>query len=264
MRGGKKKGINRGSKIILMLAVIIAGLVGFGFYQYANTMKTTVYLYNDYYPQGTRIAKEMFASTMMDTSTCNALAGTGNRYATADDVVQAIEKGECLLVDTAKYTVASMNQFVTAGGTPIESRLAKNMVSVELPADKVTGLSAGVRIGSHLNVVTGYSIDSSKNADLIFQDLLVVDVVQNADGKRAVYVEVEPTESVQLIHSVMFESTAVTILKPGSYIAVNGNQATYKRDYSSESSGAAFLNNLSGDIPIQQNSGVTLGQEVQN
>lgn len=262
----KSKGISKGSKIILLLALIIACLVGFGLYQYLYTQKITVYLYSDNFPQGTLITKEMFASTQMDISTSNAMAGTGNRYMTADDIMHSIEAGERLLVGVAKYTVASANQYVASGGTAIESRLAKNMVSVELPIEKVSGLSAGVRIGSHINVITGYTVDSAKTADLIFQDLLIVDVVHNSEGGiKSVYVEVEPTESVRLIHSVMFESVAASIIKPGSYVPVNNSEASYRRDYSPDINVNGYLYETQpGMNPIQQSNGVTLGQEVNN
>jgi len=247
-----------------MLAVIVAILIGFGSWQYLNTQKTTVYLYNNDFSQGTRISKEMFASTQLDTSVCNAMAGTGNRYVTADDIMQYIAAGDCLLVDVAKYTVSSANQFVASGGTEIESRLAKNMVSVELPVESVAGFSAGVRIGSRLNVVTGYTVDMTKSADLIFQDLLVVDVVNDSNGVlKSVYVEVEPSESVHLMHSIMFENTAVSIIKPGYYTPINSTQAFYKRNYSSEVMDIYFGGTQSepaGSHGQQSNNGVTLGQ----
>lgn len=232
--GMRSKGLSRSSKVLMLLIVLIAVLVGLGVWQFLNTRKVPVYVYSRDCVHGEKISRDMFGSTQMEEGLYYALAGTGNHYITSDEIVEAEKNGDVLLVDTARYTVAVSNQFVSSGGTKIESRLAKDMVSVELPVQKVAGLSAGVRVGSKINIIDSYTMDSVKRAEMIFQDLLIVDVVENEDGVQSVYVEVEPAESVQLIHAVTFDSVSAEILKPGNYRAVSPKEAAFERNYSLE------------------------------
>lgn len=234
----RTQGISRTSKALMILAIVVACFVGFGMHQYLSQQRTMVYLFKDNYTQGTKITKEMFSGFQIDTDLYNAQSGTGNKYVSADDIIQYIESGDTLSVNVAKFTTVTANQFVSSGGTGIESRLAPNMGSVELLAEKVSGLSADVRIGSRLNLINGYAIDAMKQSTLSFQDLLVVDVVRNSDGNlHSVYVEVDPSETIELVHFLTFEYVTASIIKPGSYIPVNENETTFIKNYSSEMTG---------------------------
>jgi hypothetical protein len=228
----RMKGISRGSKILLFLVIIVASAVGFGFHYYMSAQSVTVFLYNDNYIQGKTITKDMFASTQIDLKMYNLQNGTGNKYSTSDDILQYIEAGDTLAVGVAKYTAAISNQFVSTGGTGIESRLTKNMVSVELLVDKVSGLSADVRVGSRLNLISGCVLDKIKQSDMLFQNVSVIDVIKNSDNELySVYVEVTPVDSIRLIHSLSFETITASIIKPGSYAPLSEGDTLFVRDY---------------------------------
>ena len=62
------KGINRSSKILLLLAMIVACFVGWGTYTLLNRQHSTVYLYAQDYPMGTKIQSNMFLSSELDTA----------------------------------------------------------------------------------------------------------------------------------------------------------------------------------------------------
>lgn len=246
----KRKGISRGSKILLFLIMVVASAVGFGFYYYMSAQSVTVYMYNGNYIQGETITKDMFVSTQIDLKLYNLQNSTGNKYSTSDDILQHIESGDTLAIGVAKYTAATSNQFVSTGGTGIESRLAANMVSVELLVDKVSGLSADVRVGSRLNLISGCVIDKIKQSDMLFQNVSVIDVVKNPDNELySVYVELSPADSIRLIHSLSFETITASIIKPGSYAPLGEDETLFVRDYE-----------LSGQV----NSGEGLEQQAQN
>lgn len=234
MKNGK---ISNGSKILLTLSVIVALTLGFGVYTFFSQQYITVYLYNDSYETGSKISSDMFVSYQMKVDLFNAMAGTGNKYASADDISNFINSDDSLIVNVAQYTPVTVNQFVSTGGTRVENRLASNMVSVELPIGTVGGLSTDIRVGTRLNIMTGYSIDNMKETDMIFQNLLVVDKVVDANGELfAIYVEVDPAESIKLVHAIAFEKVTASIVKPNSYIAIPWGDSSFQRNYTSDMS----------------------------
>ena len=230
-----KMNMSKGSKILLLLAIVVSVLTGVGMYTYLSNQTVTVYLFAQDYEHGTPVSKDMFASYGMQLDLYNAMAGTGNAYVTAEEIQQHIAEGDALLVDVAQYTPVTRNQFRANGGTAVETRLEDDMVAVELPVDKVSGLGGELRVGSHINITTGYTIDSTKYTDLIFQNLLVVDLDYEDDGHlRAAYVEVKPEESMELMHAISFEIVQAAIVKPDAYETVTEDKLTYSRSYRTE------------------------------
>ena len=233
---GKGRKIGNDSKVLLLLLVIVAFLTGIGHYSYFSKQMVMIYLYSNDYKEGQAVESSMFSTYSIPLDLYNAMNGTGNHYAGAEEIRERINEGDVLLVDVAKFTPVMANQFVAGGGTPVEMRLQDQKVSVELSADRVNGLGAELRIGSRINVTTSYTVEQKKYTDLIFQNLLVVDLKKSEDGSilRA-YVEVDAEESMELLHAVAFELVQVEIVKPHAYEAVPEERASFVRSYEEES-----------------------------
>ena len=234
----KKKGVNisRTSTLILLLAVVVAVLVGFGAYQYLNRQRTSIFVYQHDYAAGTKITKDMFGVLDIETSLYNAAASQGTHYASAAEINQFIQDGDVLLCDVLAYSPVFTNQNSDSGGNGIENRMGQGLTAVALNVERVRGLPNDLRIGSRLNLTTTYSLNQNqKETDLILQDIQVVDVVTDPSGiLMTAFVEVEPKNSLQLIHAINAEVVYATVLKPGEYEAVTGNAATYKKGYADE------------------------------
>ena len=234
----KKKGVNisRTSTLILLLAVVVAVLVGFGAYQYLNRQRTSIFVYQHDYAAGTKITKDMFGVLDIETSLYNAAASQGTHYASAAEINQFIQDGDVLLCDVLAYSPVFTNQNSDSGGNGIENRMGQGLTAVALNVERVRGLPNDLRIGSRLNLTTTYSLNKNqKETDLILQDIQVVDVVTDPSGiLMTAFVEVEPKNSLQLIHAINAEVVYATVLKPGEYEAVTGNAATYKKGYADE------------------------------
>jgi len=234
----KKKGVNisRTSTLILLLAVVVAVLVGFGAYQYLNRQRTSIFVYQHDYAAGTKITKDMFGVLDIETSLYNAAASQGTHYASAAEINQFIQDGDVLLCDVLAYSPVFTNQNSDSGGNGIENRMGQGLTAVALNVERVRGLPNDLRIGSRLNLTTTYSLNQNqKETDLILQDIQVVDVVTDPSGiLMTAFVEVEPKDSLQLIHAINAEVVYATVLKPGEYEAVTGNAATYKKGYADE------------------------------
>lgn len=237
----KKKTLSKGAKILLALAVVVALITGYGVYQFLEQQNTSIYVYNDSYEAGTPVTSAMFSKASYPLNLYNLALGTGVGYATADQIGNHISAGDCLLVDVAQYSPCMSNQFVASGGTSLENRLDENMVSVELSIEDISGLGGEIRVGSRINILTGYSIDNVKYTELIFQNLLVIDMKKDPSGAvQSVFVEVSPEESLQLIHAMHFESLTATVLKPHFYEGVGEKDALYQRSYTSQGQGNSY------------------------
>lgn len=247
------RGMNRSAQIFLLLAFILACLVGWGMYTFLHKQRSTIYLYAQDYPMGTKIENNMFLSTEIETALYAAAAQQGVYYATADDINGFISRGDVLLADVLSFTAVTNNQISESGGNAIENRLAKDMVAVALLPEKVKGLPDDLRIGSRVNVTSGYQIDNVRETDLIFQNLLVVDIKKDAGGNLlSVYVEVDPADAVKLAHSEEFEHPWVAVIKPGNYKPIQGDDMKFMRNYSSSMGGTPVTINPIGVEGAQQ------------
>jgi len=250
------KGMNRSAQIFLLLALVLSCLVGWGLYTFLHKQRSTIYLYAQDYPMGTKIENNMFLSTEIETALYTAAAQQGVYYATAEDINGFISRGDVLLADVLSFTAVTNNQVSASGGNAVENRLAKDMVAVALLPEKVKGLPDDLRIGSRVNVISGYQIDNVRETDLIFQNLLVVDVKKDEGGNLlSVYVEVDPADAVKLAHSEEFERPWVAVIKPGNYKPIQGDDTKFMRNYSSSMGGTPVT-----ITPI----GVDGAQEIQN
>ena len=235
-------GISKASTVILLLAVVVAVLVGFGAYQYLNRQRTTIFVYQHDYAAGTKITKDMFGSLDIETNLYNAAASQGTHYASAAEINQYIQDGDVLLCDVLAFSPVFSNQNSDSGGSGVENRMGQGLTAVALNVERVRGLPNDLRIGSRLNLTTTYSLNQNqKETDLILQDIQVVDVVTDSSGTlMTAFVEVEPKDSLQLIHAMNSEIVYATVLKPGEYEAVSGSAAVYKKTYSDETQAAGI------------------------
>lgn len=247
--GKTKKKMGMGSLLILLLMAIVGVLVGTGIYKYGSSQTVTIYLYSNDYKAGTPVTSDMFSSYEFPVDLYNALNKTGTTYAGVEEISDHMSAGESLLVDVVMYSPVMSNHFVSGGGTEAERRLSDNKVSVELSRDHVMGMGADIRIGSRINVITGYVVDPYKVTEMIFQNLLVVDCKNDADGYLdSIYVEVDPAESLELLHAINFETVQIEVVKPNSYEEVPAEKSKFERIYEIPEEDDIFNDNFYSDL----------------
>lgn len=235
MNGKKSNGMGKNARLILCLIIVIASITGFGLYSYLNTMRVPVYLFADTYAQETPFKDIQFIRIDLDIETYNAVAGTGVKYASADDIAAYKSQDDVLAMNVVAHTPFTVNQAVQTGGTRLESKLGKGMVAVELPCDSVLGLSSGVRAGSRINLLSSFTQGDVKETDLPYEDLLVLDILVNEEGQmQSVFVEVEPAEALKLVHCLTYETVTANVLKPGKYVPIPEDRKAFKKDYAPE------------------------------
>ena len=252
-------GMNKGAVIILVLMVAVGLAFGVGFYFYAQSMRSTIFLFASDYQAGTQITKDMFLQQEIDSQTYLGMAQNGEKamYVSSDQLVSYIESGDKLATDVVAYMPVVDSMFVSTGGSGVERRLADDKVAVEIASSKVNGLSGSeVGVESRVNVSTYYSVDDVQETDLLFQDLLVLDVIYDADGNvSSIYVELSPEDSIILQHALVAETVSISVTKPGSYKQITDG-TEYKKSYSAsviipeETSGSYTIDTTSGETMI--------------
>lgn len=233
-----KQGMNKGTAVIFIVAIIVALAAGFLVYQWLGTKKSTIYIFKGDYKAGTQIAGDMLSKMSIDSDAYDAMGHNeaGIAYMTADEISAHIASGDRLAVDVVQYMPVMTNLFISSGGTGVESRLDDNKVGVEILASKVYGLSGNeVRVGSRVNISSNFEFENTKENDLIFQDVLVLDVTYDDDGNiAAIYVEVEPKDSVMLQHALINETVSVAVLKTGAYMPIQGGDTSFSKEYAND------------------------------
>lgn len=228
-------GINKGATVILLLMVLVGLAFGVGFYFYAQSMRSTIFLFNNNYEAGTTVTKDMFLMQEIDSQTYKGMGQNGDKgmYVSESQLVGYIESGEKLSADVVAYMPVVDTMFVSTGGTGVERRLDNDKVAVEIAANKVNGLSGReVSVESRVNISSFYSVEDVMETDLLFQDVLVLDVVTDDDGNiSSIYVELSPEDSIVLQHALVSESVSIAVLKPGSYTPITEG-TEYRKVYS--------------------------------
>lgn len=237
MRKKGSFGLNTGALIILILMLIIGCLCGYGYYWYARSMRSTIFMFKEPYLSGTVVTGDMFVPQEIDSRTYQAMSehGNGIMYASQPELVEIIKRGDVLKTDVIAGLPVTSNLFMSVGGTDVERRLSRDNVAVEIKASKVSGLSGKeVTKGSRINISSFYAYDDLMFTDLLFQDLLILAVINDEDGNvSSVFVELPPADSIILQHALEAEKVSVGILKPGQYTGITEG-TEYKKLYREE------------------------------
>ena len=221
-----------GTVLILLLIAVLMLIAGFGMMTFLKSQRTTVYVFNAAYPEGTQVNGDMFTQIQIDTSTYALLSGTESAYAKREEIVAAIEAGDRLSAGVVSGLPVTANLFMTNGGTGVESRLADGKAAVEILSSRVYGLSGNeVRAGSRINLTAYSNVNDVERSELIYQDMLILDVVSDENGALvSVYVECDPEDLVMLQHALVTDSVSVSVLRPGSYSPLEGEALRYERN----------------------------------
>lgn len=222
-RIGKKAKSGKGVFIILLLMVIIGVMVGFGLYTYLEQQRTVIYVFSGDYPAGTPVSGTSYTTLEIDTAAYGAMTGTGTSYCTAEELRTLSSAGDRLAVDVVAGLPATTNLFMmTGGGTGVESKLKDGKAACEILASRVYGLTGSeVRPDSRVNIVAFSDIEDVERSELIYQDMLVLDVIRDEAGETtAIYVECDPSDLVTLQHALVADTVSLSVLKPGTYTEV--------------------------------------------
>lgn len=217
---------------LALLFIIVLGLVfAFLFYMYSKKLKSGVYVFNDDYRAGTMVCAEMFSPVEIDAElfkSVNEASNTG-AYLSMEELNGTIRRGGRLRTDVVKGLPATSNLFTDSYSGSVESHLSDNLVSVEIPAAGVSGLSGReVYTGTRVNLLAGGKEGGSYVTEMIFQDVPVVSVTENGDGDtESIFVELQPDESLKLVTALHTRDITVSVIKAGQYLPLSQEETRY-------------------------------------
>ena len=98
--------MSKNVKIILIIvaALVLAGLAAFMIFNMLSPQRATIYLFNDSYPAGTTISTSMFSSVQVDANmvSANVKIPIRQRFVTRDEFAKIIGSGDSLKIDVGK------------------------------------------------------------------------------------------------------------------------------------------------------------------
>lgn len=203
--------------IVLVLALILAALAGFGIVSYLTPHRATVYVFNASYPIGTQITSSMLIPIQVDSSIVVAgrKANASERMITSNDIRALLESGDSLKVSVSEGTPLMRSLLSISGGNSIMMSMTPSKVAVTINVDNTTGITQELYSGASVNVyVTAYS----GNTFLLFENMRVLDIKRGNNGSlTGVTLEVTNEEAVKLINSTKNGAVHLGLINSNGY-----------------------------------------------
>lgn len=222
----------RNQAFVTLLFIVVLGLVfAFGFYVYAKTLKTEIYVFNDGYRAGTVVSADMFSPLEIDNKLVNLMNEQSGyaSYSSMEELNEKIRRAERLKTDVVPGLPATSNLFSDSFSGTVESHLSDNLVSVELYAGKVSGLSGReIYTGTRVNLLASAKSGADYTTEVLFQDVPVVSVTEDGNGRtESIFVELQPDESLKLVNALYTKDLTVSIIKQGSYLPLKEGELSF-------------------------------------
>lgn len=211
--------------IILMLGVLVAFMT----YSFLSTAKTTIYVFKDNYPAGTKITENILVPQEIDSRIVVEVARQNGGVVYITDANKDEVIGSFLITDVVKGTPLLSSMSDKLGGSPPEVRLSPNHVAVTVPGDNITGVNPFIKHGARVNVYAGFETDNSPVEYLLLQNVKVLDVqyaeVNNSNTNTptlsGITLEVTPEQSIALQYACEFGKIRLGLVKAGQYKEVS-------------------------------------------
>lgn len=219
--------MSKNVKIILIIvaALVLAGLAAFMIFNMLSPQRATIYLFNDSYPAGTTISTSMFSSVQVDANmvSANVKIPIRQRFVTRDEFAKIIGSGDSLKIDVGKGMPLMESMLSVAGGNSIEMLMKPSAMAVTIPVNNVRGVTNELEAGAHVNIYyTGIN-----GTNMLFENMRVLDVTLNNSGViSAVTIEVTHNEAALLINAVENGSLYLSLVNQNGYETYSEFQAS--------------------------------------
>lgn len=220
-----KSAKNKKIIIILLVATILCVLAGFGVYQMLSPTRTTIYVFNNDYAAGTQISKSMLSPVEVDS---NIIIGSqkvsaGECFVTAENYGKVLQSAGILRSDVQAGASLMKSMLTTTGGNNIEMTMKRNAVAVTIGVTPVSGVTNQLSAGSRVNVYTSYDGETS----LPLQNIRILSVGKSDGTISRVTLEVDVSQSMQLIHAYTYGSVHLGLVDATGYQFTTNSRPTY-------------------------------------
>ena len=203
--------------IVLVIAIVLAALAGFGIVSYLTPHRATVYVFKAAYPIGTQVTSDMLVPIQVDSNIVIAgrNAKASERLITSDEIRSLLESGDSLKVSVSEGTPLMRSLLSITGGNSIMMSMTPSKIAVTINVDNTTGITQELYSGASVNVfVTAYT----GNTFLLFENMRVLDIKRSNNGSLSgVTLEVTNEEAVKLINSTKNGSIHLGLINSSGY-----------------------------------------------
>lgn len=198
---------NRKIIIVLILAILVAGLGGFATYKYLTPQKVGVYVFKSNYKAGTPITSDMLMVVQADSKiyTAGAKNNVSSVYVTSSNIDTVIKSGDSLRMDVTKGMPLTLSLLTANGGSQIEMDMDPTKIAITIPVTEITGVTNELKEGSRVNIYVTGGVDSVNDGAfqtmLLFENMRVLSVAKNNNGiLSAVTIETDLEDSIKLVY----------------------------------------------------------------
>lgn len=223
----KIKGTIKNKKILIVLiaALLCCVIASWGVYQVLTPQRTTIYVFNDSYSAGTLVTEDMLSSVEVDSNivaSSNHLS-TGDYFVTEANYHHILSSAGVLRADVYSGNALMTSMLTTTGGNSIEMTMKSNAVAVTVGVDYITGVTSELSAGSRVNVYASYN-DSTT---LILENIRVLSVGRESGSVNSVTLEVDISQSLQLVHAYTYGSVHLGLVDATGYQYSSSTLPTY-------------------------------------
>lgn len=221
------KGTIKNKKIIavILVAVLCCCIATYGLYQILTPQRTTIYTFNDNYSAGTLVTESMLTPIEIDqTLVVNSnRMSAGDYFVTSANYRSVLTSAGVLRNDVYSGNALMSSMLTTTGGNSIEMTMRQNAVAVTIGANYVNAVTSELSAGSRVNVYASYG-DSTT---LILESIRVLSVGREGSAINSVTLEVDISQSLQLIHAYTNGSIHLGLVDATGYQYSEHSMPTY-------------------------------------
>lgn len=213
------KGSMKSKKIVLviLLAIMCCCVATYSLYEILTPQRTTVYTFNGDYAAGTLVTSDMLTPVEIDqTLVVNSnQMSAGDYFVTAANYQNVISSAGILRADVHSGNALMSSMLTTTGGNSIEMTMKQNAIAVTIGANYITAVTSELSAGSRVNVYVSYT--DSGSTTLLLENVRILSVGKDGGVINSVTLEVDSSQSLQLIHAYTYGSIQLGLVDATGY-----------------------------------------------
>ena len=232
---------NRKIIIVLILAILVAGIGGFATYKYLTPQKVGVYVFKANYPAGTPIKSDMLMVVQADAKiyTAGAKNNVSSVYVTSANIDTVIKSGDSLRMDVTQGMPLTLSLLTANGGSKIEMDMDPTKIAITVPVSEITGVTNDLKAGSRVNIYVTGGVESVNDGAfqtmLLFENMRVLSVNKNNNGiLGSVTIETDLEQSLKLVYYASSYSVYLGLVDGTGYEYSPVKEPTYSPGYKSD------------------------------
>ncbi len=213
-KGGVK---NKKIILVILVAVLCCCVATYSLYELLTPQRTTIYTFNGDYSAGTLVTNDMLTPVEIDQTlivNSNQMSA-GDYFVTSANYQNVITSAGILRSDVHSGNALMSSMLTTTGGNSIEMSMKQNAVAITIGANYITAVTPELSAGSRVNVYASYS--DNGNTTLLLENLRVLAVNKSDGGISSVTLEVDTSQSLQLIHAYTYGSIQLGLVDATGY-----------------------------------------------